>query len=56
MTARLRYRIGRDSGLTLGYKLERPGDTLRAAFQDVVIAVGEQIDAPILNGTPAGSR
>jgi uncharacterized protein YfdQ (DUF2303 family) len=56
MTARLRYRIGRDSGLTLGYKLERPGDTLRAAFQDVVTAVGEQIDAPILNGTPAGSR
>lgn len=54
LTARLRYRIGRDSGLTLGYKLERPGDVIAAAFQDVVTAIGEQISTPILNGTPAG--
>jgi uncharacterized protein YfdQ (DUF2303 family) len=56
LTARLRYRIGRDSGLTLGYKLERPGDTLTAAFDDVRTAIGAQIQTPILNGTPAGSR
>lgn len=53
LNARLRFRIGRDSGLTLGYKLERPADVLTAAFQDVVTAVGEQIETPILNGTPA---
>jgi uncharacterized protein YfdQ (DUF2303 family) len=54
LTARLRYRIGRDSGLTLGYKLERPGDILTAAFEDVRTAIGEQISTPILNGIPAG--
>lgn len=53
VSARLRYRIGRDSGLTLGYKLERPGDVLAAAFEDVRNAIGEQITTPILNGTPA---
>ncbi|MFF0143575.1 DUF2303 family protein [Streptomyces sp. NPDC005227] len=52
LTARLRYRIT-DSGLRMGYKLERPTDTLRTAFQDVVTAVGEQIDQPVMNGTPA---
>lgn len=54
LTARLRYRIGRDSGLTLGYKLERPATVLTAAFEDVRTAIGEQISTPILNGTPAG--
>lgn len=52
LTARLRYRIG-DRGLSIGYKLERPGDILRTAFQDVVTAIGEQIEQPIMNGTPA---
>ncbi|MFG2900940.1 DUF2303 family protein [Streptomyces zaomyceticus] len=53
LTARFRYRLNRDGGLTLGYKLERPGDILRTAFQDVVKTIGEQIDQPIMNGTPA---
>jgi uncharacterized protein YfdQ (DUF2303 family) len=54
VTARLRYRIGRDSGLTLGYKLERPGDTLKAAFEDVRQAVDAAVETTVLNGTPAG--
>jgi uncharacterized protein YfdQ (DUF2303 family) len=53
LTARLRYRIGRDSGLTLGYKLNQPRDVLLAAFADVRKAISEQVDTPILNGTPA---
>lgn len=53
LTARFRYRIGTDGRLTMGYKLERPADTLRTAFQDVVGAIGEDIDVPVLNGTPA---
>lgn len=56
LTARLRFRIDRDSGLHLGYKLERPGDVLKAAFEDIRRTIGEQIDTPVLNGTPAGSR
>jgi uncharacterized protein YfdQ (DUF2303 family) len=52
LTARLRHRIGQD-GLRLGYKLERPDEVRRTAFQDVVEAVGEQIPVPVLNGTPA---
>lgn len=53
LTARFRYRIGREGGLALGYRLDRPGDVLRTAFQDVVTAIGEQIDQPVMNGTPA---
>lgn len=52
LTARLRYRIT-DQQLRIGYKLERPGDTLRTAFADVVTAIGEQIDQPVMNGSPA---
>ncbi|MCG0066269.1 YfdQ family protein [Streptomyces tricolor] len=52
LTARLRYRIN-GGPLQLGYKLERPADVLRTAFQDVVAAIGEDIDVPVLNGTPA---
>lgn len=54
-TARLRYRIN-GSDLTIGYKLDRPGDVRDKAFADIVTAVGEQIATPILNGTPAGAR
>lgn len=54
-TARLRYRIN-GSDLTIGYKLDRPGDVRAKAFADIVTAVGEQISTPILNGTPAGAR
>lgn len=52
-TARLKYRIGRDGELTMGYKLERPGDILRKAFQDAVDAIAKQIERPVMNGTPA---
>lgn len=52
LTARLRYRIN-GGPLQLGYKLERPEDTLRTAFQDVVTAIDEAIDVPVLNGGPA---
>jgi uncharacterized protein YfdQ (DUF2303 family) len=52
LTARLRYRIT-DRGLLIGFKLERPADILRTAFMDVVTAIGEQIEQPVMNGTPA---
>ncbi|MFE5591485.1 DUF2303 family protein [Streptomyces sp. NPDC056549] len=52
LTARLRYRI-QDGQLRIGYKLERPDDILAKAFGDVVTAIGEQIEQPIMNGTPA---
>ncbi|SCD41173.1 Uncharacterized conserved protein YfdQ, DUF2303 family [Streptomyces sp. TverLS-915] len=53
LTARFRYRIGRDGELAMGYKLDRPGDILRTAFTDVTNQVGEQIDVPLMNGQPA---
>ncbi|MFE5771418.1 DUF2303 family protein [Streptomyces sp. NPDC056485] len=52
LTARLRYRIT-DNQLRIGYKLDRPGDTIRTAFADVVRTIGEQIAQPVMNGTPA---
>ncbi|MFI0268605.1 DUF2303 family protein [Streptomyces luteogriseus] len=52
LTARLRHRIGQN-GLRLGYKLERPDDIRKTAFDDVVKAIGEQIDTPVMNGTSA---
>jgi uncharacterized protein YfdQ (DUF2303 family) len=53
LTARFRYRITRENGLLLGYKLERPGDTLRTAFGDVVNRIDGDIEQPVMNGTPA---
>lgn len=53
LTARFRYRIGTNGELTMGYKLERPGGILRTAFGDVVKAIGEQIEQPVMNGAPA---
>ncbi|MFF7553613.1 DUF2303 family protein [Streptomyces olivaceus] len=52
LTARLRYRIGQN-GLRLGYKLERPDEIRKTAFADVVKAIGEQIDTPVMNGASA---
>ncbi|MER5213668.1 DUF2303 family protein [Streptomyces sp. NPDC002838] len=52
LTARLRHRIT-SSGLQLGYKLERPADVLRTAFEDVVTGVDSQIPGSVLNGIPA---
>lgn len=53
VTARFRYRIGRNGELTMGYKLDQPGDILRLAFADVVTAIGEAIEQPVMNGHPA---
>lgn len=53
LTARLRYRISRDGELTIGYKLDRPSDTLRTAFADVVNQIDGDIEQPVMNGTPA---
>lgn len=52
LTARLRYRIP-DGKLLIGYKVDRPGDIIRTAFADVVNAIGEQIESPLMNGTTA---
>lgn len=52
MRARFRYRIDRGH-LTLGFKLEQPEERAKAAFADVLTAIAEGIDTPILNGTPA---
>lgn len=53
LTARFRYRLSKDGGLALGYKLERPEDTVRQAFADVVAVIGQEIDQPVMNGSPA---
>lgn len=55
LTARLRYRIA-DGNLRIGYKLDRPQDVRKKAFDDVVATIDERIERPILNGTPAGAR
>ncbi|MGQ4350500.1 DUF2303 family protein [Streptomyces sp. SAS_275] len=52
MTARFKYRLN-GSVLTLGFKLEQPEERAKAAFTDVLTAISEGIDTPILNGTPA---
>lgn len=52
MTARFKYRL-EHSNLTLGFKLEQPEERAKAAFADVLAAIAEGVDAPILNGTPA---
>lgn len=52
MTARFKYRLGGGS-LALGFKLEQPEERAKAAFADVLGAIAEGIDTPVLNGTPA---
>jgi uncharacterized protein YfdQ (DUF2303 family) len=52
MTARFKYRLG-GGQLALGFKLEQPEERAKAAFADVLKAIAEGIDTPILNGTPA---
>ncbi|MFL1903125.1 DUF2303 family protein [Streptomyces tauricus] len=52
LTARLRYRIGAN-GLRLGYKLERPDEIRKTAFADVLKTIGERVDSPVMNGSPA---
>lgn len=55
VTARFRYRI-RDGRLQIGYKLERPEDVLRSAFDDVRSAASEACDRAVLVGTPPPAR
>lgn len=55
VTARFRYRI-HGGNLLLGYKLERPEDVLREAFNDVRTAASEACDRPVLLGTPPAAR
>ena len=54
LTARLSFTI-REGKLTLKYKLERPRDVLREAFNDVVTKVKDKIpeSVPIFHGTTA---
>ncbi|NUS78507.1 MAG: DUF2303 family protein [Streptomyces sp.] len=52
MAARFKYRLG-GGQLALGFKLEQPEERAKAAFADVLAAIAEGIDTPILNGTPA---
>lgn len=52
MTARFKYRTDRGQ-LALGFKLEQPEERAKAAFADVLLAISEGINTPILNGTPA---
>lgn len=49
VVARLRYRIDNET-LRLGYKLTRPEDVLREAFDGVVAAIRDNIDAPVFMG------
>lgn len=52
IVARLRYRIT-DGQLTIGFKLVRPEDVLRKAFDSVVATVQTGVDAPVFNGVSA---
>lgn len=52
MNARFKYRLG-GGHLHLGFKLEQPEERAKAAFADVLAAIAEGIDTPVLNGTPA---
>jgi hypothetical protein len=54
MTARLRYRISA-GGLRIGYKLDRPEDVLREAFDDVTQVVRTNLaeGVPVFDGSPA---
>lgn len=49
VTARLRYRI-REGALSLGFRLERPEDVLRDAFEDVVAAIQADVTQPVFRG------
>ena len=50
--ARFKYRL--DAGnLTLGFKIERPGDILAAAFDDIRTLIDADIPMAVLNGAPA---
>jgi uncharacterized protein YfdQ (DUF2303 family) len=53
--AHLRYRV-REGRLGIGYKLLRPEQVERRAFVDVMVLVGNGIEAPVLRGSVPGQR
>lgn len=54
VTARFKYRLDKAKGaLTLGFKIERPGDTLTAAFEDIRTLIDSAVPMAVLNGAPA---
>lgn len=55
VTARFRYRIT-NGKLQIGYRLERPEDVLRTAFNDVREAASEATGKQVLFGSPADAR
>lgn len=55
VTARFKYRLDKAKGaLTLGFKIERPGDILAAAFADIRMLIDNGIpeEIAVLNGAP----
>lgn len=52
VTARFRYRIT-DGNLRIGFRLERPEDVLRDAFEGVVAAIEGQVEQPVFRGVPS---
>lgn len=55
VVARLRYRI-RNGSLAIGFKLERPEDVLREAFDEVRTLAGQACDSVVLLGTAPPAR
>jgi uncharacterized protein YfdQ (DUF2303 family) len=53
VTARFRYRISGEGQLRLGYRLDRPENVLRAAFDDVLADLKKRISHQVMNGAPA---
>ncbi|MFD7410131.1 DUF2303 family protein [Kitasatospora purpeofusca] len=52
LNARFRYRI-EGNGLRLGFKLDRPDEARRLAFEDILSAVAGAVEQPVMNGSPA---
>ncbi|XMN09349.1 DUF2303 family protein [Streptomyces griseobrunneus] len=52
--ARFKYRLDKAKGeLRLGFKIERPGDVLAAAFADIRTLIDSDVPMAVLNGAPA---
>lgn len=52
--ARFRFSVS-DGNLKIGYKLDRPHDVLKSAFDDTVALVAEAVESPVFRGLPVGS-
>jgi uncharacterized protein YfdQ (DUF2303 family) len=53
--ARLRWRLS-NGQLSIGYKLTRPADVLRVAFDEILSAIATETQLGAMLGTPADSR